>query len=109
MTEIMPVPRKIVNYCFTSRGLCLRLCICLELVILNPLVDLGLSQTLDVFAGEGRGFAAAGVNKVQAAFGLEQDLFITGRIAIGAVGALLDQGSGLGVVLLLANDLLHVA
>ena len=21
MTEIMPVPRKIVNYCFTSRGL----------------------------------------------------------------------------------------
>ena len=78
-----------------------------QLVVLDPLVDLGLSQTLDVLAGEGRGLAAAGINKVQAAFGLEQDLFVAGRIAVGAVGALLDQGSGFGIVFLLADDLLH--
>ena len=84
----------------------LRLCI---LVVLDPLVDLGLCQTLNILGGVGRSLAAAGVNKVQAAFGLEQDLLIAGGIAVGAVGALLDQSCILGIVFLLADDLLHFA
>ena len=82
----------------------LRLCI---LVVLDPLVDLGLSQALNILGGVGRSLAATGVDKVQAALGLEQDLFITGRIAVGAVGALLDQSCVLGIIFLLADDLLH--
>ena len=48
------------------------------------------------------------VQEVQTSGGLEQDLLITGRIAKETAGVLLDQGSGFGIVLLLADDLLHV-
>jgi hypothetical protein len=47
------------------------------------------------------------VQEVQAAGGLVQVLFVTGRIAILAERVSLDQSSGLGGVLLLANDLLR--
>ena len=78
-----------------------------QLVGLQPGVDLGLSQTDDVLGGVGRFLATANVQEVQATGGLVQVLLIAGRIAIGAERVSLHQSSGLGVVLLLADDLLH--
>ena len=77
------------------------------LVVLHPILDLGLSQTQDILAGVGGGLTAMYVQEVQTGGGLEQDLLIAGRIAEVAIGTLLDQSSGLGVVFLLADDLLH--
>lgn len=77
------------------------------LVVFDPLADLGPGQTLDILGGVGRSFAAPNIDKIQSARSLEQDLFVAGRIAVVTVGILVDQSSGLGVVLLLANDLLH--
>ena len=75
---------------------------------LQPGVDLGLSQTDDILGGVGRSLATANVQEVQAAFGLVQVLLVASGIAVGAKAVGLDQGSGLGVVLLLADDLLHL-
>ena len=77
------------------------------LVGLQPVVDLGLSQTQNVLTGVGGQLAAVNVQEVQAAGSLEQDLLVAGRIAKGAVDVLLDQSSGLGIILSLADDLLH--
>ena len=77
------------------------------LVSLDPLIDLGLSQAQDVLVGVGRSLAAADVQEIQAAGGLVQIFLVAGRIAQLANNVLLDQSSSLGVVLLLADDLLH--
>ena len=82
--------------------------VCSGLVVLHPVVDLGLSQTQNIFSGVGRVFAAADLQEVQASGSLIQGLFIASGIAVEATDVLLDQGSGFGVVLLLADDLLHV-
>jgi len=78
-------------------------------VVLLPVFDLGLSQTDDVLSGVGRSLAADAVQEVQATGGLVQGLFVASGIAELTAGVLLDQGSGLSVVLLLADDLLHRA
>ena len=77
------------------------------LVGLHPVVDLGLGQTLNVLSGVGRVLAAQHMQEVQSAGSLVQGLLIASGIAEVTIGALLDQGSGLGVVLLLADDLLQ--
>ena len=77
------------------------------LVGLEPLVDLGLGQTLDVLGGVDGSLAAADVQEVQAFGSLVQILLVTGGIAQLTTRICLDQGSGLGVVLLLADNLLH--
>ena len=78
-----------------------------DLVGLDPLVYLGLSNTLDVLGGVDGSLAANTEHEVQTLGSLEQILLVTGRIAQLATGKLLDQGSSLGVILLLADDLLH--
>ena len=78
-----------------------------RLVGVEPLVDLGLGQAQDVLSGVGRSLAAANMQEIQTAGSLVQILLITGRIAIGTEAVSLDQGSGLGIIFLLANDLLH--
>ena len=77
------------------------------LVGFQPLLDLGLSQTQDILIGIQRGLAAANMQEVQAALGLIQILLVAGGIAQLAKGLSLDQSSGFGIVLLLADDLLH--
>ena len=78
-----------------------------ELVVLHPIVDLGLSQTQDILSGVGRSLAAVYVQEIQTTGGLKQDLLVTGRIAEIADSILLDQSGSFGIVLLLADDLLH--
>ena len=78
-----------------------------ELVVSHPFLDLGLGQTLNVLSGVNGSFAANTVHEVQALGSLEQILLVAGGIAQLTTSVLLDQGSGLGVVLLLADDLLH--
>ena len=77
------------------------------LVVLHPILDLGLSQTQDVLSGVQRSLATTDVQEVQALGGLVQILLVTGGIAQLAERVSLDQSCGLGVVLLLADDLLH--
>ena len=79
----------------------------MELVVLFPLLDLGLGQSLDVLGGIDGSLAANAVDEVQALGSLEQSFLITSGIAEGTDRVLLDQSSGLGVILLLADDLLH--
>ena len=83
--------------------------VCTEKLLVgsHPVLDLSLGQTLDVLAGMAGCLTAAEVQEVQSSGSLVQGLLIAGGIAEEAVGALLDQSSGLGVVLLLADDLLH--
>ena len=76
-------------------------------MVLHPIVDLGLSQANDVLSGVGRSLAATYVQEVQTSGGLVQGLFVTGGIAELANSVLLDQSGSLGVVRLLADDLLH--
>ena len=76
-------------------------------MVLLPLLDLGLSQTLDVLGGVDGSLAADAVDEVQTLGSLEQGLLVACGIAEGTNGVLLDHGSGLGVVQLLANGLLH--
>ena len=76
-------------------------------MVLLPLLDLGLSQTLDVLGGVDGSLAANAVDKLQALGSLEQGLLIAGGIAERTDSVLLDHGSSLGVVQLLANGLLH--
>ena len=79
----------------------------MKLVVLNPIVNLSLSQAQDVLGGVGGGLTAMYVQEVQTSGGLEQGLFVASRIAELANSVLLDQSGSLGVVLLLADDLLH--
>ena len=79
----------------------------MKLVVLNPIVNLSLSKAQDVLGGVGGGLTAMYVQEIQACGGLEQDLLVAGRIAKVTDSVLLDQSSGLGVRLLLADDLLH--
>ena len=79
----------------------------MELVVLFPFLDLGLSQSLDILGGVDGSLAAADVQEIQALGSLVQILLITSGIAQLTERVSLDQSSGLGVVLLLANDLLH--
>ena len=76
-------------------------------MIFHPVVDLGLSQTENVLRRIRRALTAADVQEVKATGGLVQGFLVAGRIAEAAADVLLDQGSGRGVVLFLANDLLH--
>ena len=78
-----------------------------ELVVLFPLLDLGLGQSLDVLGGIDGSLAANAVDEVQALGSLEQSFLVAGGIAERTDSVLLDQSSGLGVILLLADDLLH--
>ena len=78
-----------------------------RLVVLFPLLDLGLGQSLDVLGGVDGSLAANAVDKVQALGSLEQGLLVAGGIAESTDSVLLDHGSSLGVVQLLANGLLH--
>ena len=80
---------------------------CMELVVLFPFLDLGLSQSLDILGGVDGSLAANAVDEVQALGSLEQSLLVTSGIAERTNSVLLDLSSGLGVVLLLADDLLH--
>ena len=79
----------------------------MELVVLFPLLDLGLGQSLDVLGGVDGSLAANAVDEVQALGSLEQGFLVTGGIAERTDSVLLDQSSSLGIVLLLADDLLH--
>ena len=79
----------------------------MQLVILHPVVDLGLGHTNDILGGIGGGLTTANIQEIQTGGSLEQDLLVASGIAEVTNGVLLDQGSGLGVVLLLADDLLH--
>ena len=77
------------------------------LVILHPVIYLGLSQAQDILGGIGRSLAAHYMQEVQATGGLVQVFLVTSGITKETTAVLLDQGSGLGIVLLLADDLLH--
>ena len=77
------------------------------LVGLQPLLDLGLSQALDVLGGVDGSLAAADVQEVQTLGSLVQILLVAVGIAQVAEGVSLDKSSGLSIVQLLANDLLH--
>ena len=79
----------------------------MELVVLFPFLDLGLSQSLDILGGVDGSLAANAVDEVQALGSLEQSFLVTSGIAESTDSVLLDLSSGLGVVLLLADDLLH--
>ena len=79
----------------------------MNLVVLHPIVDLGLCDTQDVLIGVGGGLTAMYIQEVQTSGGLEQDLLIAGRVTEITDSVLLDQSSGFGVILLLADDLLH--
>ena len=79
----------------------------MELVVLFPFLDLGLSQSLDILGGVDGSLAANAVDEVQALGSLEQSFLVTSGIAESTDSVLLDHGSGLGVVQLLANGLLH--
>ena len=75
-------------------------------MILNPLIDLGLCKTQNVIAGVGSVLAAVDMQEIQATGSLIQILGITGGIAVVAKIISLDQSSRLGVIFLLADDLL---
>ena len=79
----------------------------MELVVLFPFLDLGLSQSLDILGGVDGSLAANAVDEVQALGSLEQSFLVTSGIAESTDSVLLDRSSGLGVILLLADDLLH--
>ena len=79
----------------------------MRLVVLFPLLDLGLSQSLDILGGVDGSLAANAVDEVQALGSLEQSFLVTSRIAERTNSVLLDQSSGLGIILLLADDLLQ--
>ena len=76
-------------------------------MVLHPLVDLGLGHTDDILSGVRRVFAATDIQEIQTGRSLIQGLFVTGGITEEASDVLLDQGSGLGVVFLLADNLLQ--
>ena len=73
----------------------------------HPSLQLGLCQTDDVLRGIGGCLTAANVQEVHPVGSLIQILLITSRIAQLTKGIGLDQGSGLGIELNLADGLLH--
>ena len=73
--------------------------LCMELVVLLPLLDLGLGQSLDVLGGVDGSLAANAVDEVQALGSLEQGFLITGRIAELTESALANQLRSLGIIL----------
>lgn len=73
----------------------------------QPCLDLGLCQTVNGLFGIGGVLTAVTVHKVQTLGVLEQNLLIAGRIAKIADNTLLNNGSSFGIVLFLADDLLH--
>ena len=79
----------------------------MELVVLFPLLDLGLSQSLNVLGGILGSLAADAVDEIQTFGSLIQILLVASGIAQLAASELLDQSSSLSIILLLADDLLH--
>ena len=77
------------------------------LVVFHPIVHLSLSQTQDVLLGVGRILSAVYVQEIQATGSLEQNLFVASRITKETNGVLLHQSSGFGIILFLADNLLH--
>ena len=78
-----------------------------ELSLSEPLVSLGSGHALDAgLSVLGLG-AAAGIQEELAALSLVQGLFVAGRIAEIADGALGNQLGSFGIVFNLADDLLH--
>ena len=74
-------------------------------MLLGPLLDLGLSQAQDVLSGVGRFLATADMQEIQTLGSLVQILFVTSGIAHFTERVSLDQGCGLGIIFLLADDL----
>ena len=69
----------------------------MELVVLFPLLDLGLSQTLNVLGGVDGSLAANAVDEVQALGSLEQSFLVTSGIAESTNSVLLDRSSSLDI------------
>ena len=82
--------------------------VCMRLRLGEPLVGLRGGHALDALLGVLGIRAAEGVQEELAALGLVEGLLVAGRIAEGAEGALGHQLGGLGIVLNLADDLLHI-
>ena len=76
-------------------------------MLIQPCVDFGLGQTQDILSRIGRRLSAEDIQEVQSPGSLIEGFFVSGGIAKRANGGLLDQGCGLGVIFLFANDLLH--
>ena len=73
----------------------------------EPLVGLRGGHALDALFSILGVRAAEGVQEELAALGLVKGLFVAGRVAEGAEGALGNQLGSLGIVLDLADNLLH--
>lgn len=82
-------------------------CFGMQLVSAHPILDFGLSQTQDVLDGVGRGLAAAYMQEVQAFGGLIQVFLIACGVTQLTTSELLQQSGSFGIILLLADDLLH--
>ena len=80
----------------------------LEAALSLPLLGLSGRDALDVFLGVDRLLTAVDVDEILAALGDVEGLLVAGGIAELAAGELGNQGRGLGIVLDLADDLLHV-
>ena len=78
-----------------------------ESVVLHPFLDLGLRHSLNILSRILGGLAANAVHEVQTCGRLEQIFLTAGGIAQSAGGELLDQGSGLSVILLLEDNILN--
>ena len=79
----------------------------LKLVLIQPLIHFGLSHTQNIFCGVGGVFTALYVQEVKTCRCLIQILLVTGRVTKIAVCIFLNQSSGFGVVLLLADNLFN--
>ena len=77
------------------------------LVVSDPLVCYLLGHSLDVL-GRILGLCAAlSVEEVVATLGNEEALLVACGITVGTNGNLLDEGRGLGIIFLLADNLSH--
>ena len=72
-----------------------------------PLLGLSGGHTLDVLLGVDRLLTAVDVDKLLSALGHVEGLLVAGGITELALGELGHQGRRLGIVLDLADDLLH--
>ena len=80
----------------------------IQLVVLSePLIGVGSGHALDAFFRILGLCAAEGVEEELAALGLVEGLFVAGRIAEVADGLLGNQLRSFGIVLDLADNLLH--
>ena len=71
-------------------------------------VGFGLGQANNVFLGIGGSLTTQNMEKVQTTGGLVECFFIAGRVAKITKSVLLYNSSGFGIVLFLANNLLHM-